>query len=113
MCLNCLIFYLHFIFYNFIFLDDISDAPLTPDKRTITISASWENISQLANKSRMIENDSKEDIDKVEIIHEDEIFPDDFTAETVAKCLLKVSSESYRSFKFYKTTRFFIALFDF
>ncbi|XP_002161093.2 run domain Beclin-1-interacting and cysteine-rich domain-containing protein isoform X1 [Hydra vulgaris] len=66
---------------------DTSSSP--PDKQAITISASWENITQLGNKSRTHESESKEDIDKVEIIQEDEILPDDFTAETVAKCLLK------------------------
>ncbi|XP_065644291.1 run domain Beclin-1-interacting and cysteine-rich domain-containing protein isoform X2 [Hydra vulgaris] len=70
-------------------VDDISSSPLSPDKHAMTISASWENITQLGNKSRTHESESKEDIDKVEIIQEDEILPDDFTAETVAKCLLK------------------------
>ena len=72
-------------------LDETHDTATIEDKdKGYSISASWENVSLLANKSRSPNVVKKNDPDKEEVIQDEEIPPGDYSAEAVAKCLLKV-----------------------
>jgi len=66
-------------------------ADVTPqfdDRAMLNISASWENVSLAKSKSPEMARINST-IEKIEIIKEEEIPPDDYSAEAVAKNLLK------------------------
>ena len=78
--------------FRFLFSDDCrnSDTTLLEDPpRQQPISGSWENLTLTKSRSPDIRNKDVTN-EKIEIIEEEEIPPDDLSAEAVAKSLLRV-----------------------
>lgn len=73
-------------FVNFC-LDDTSDAPVAVKNVRKSIGMSWENVSITPRRLK-----KELDFEKPEIIRDEEIPPNDYSAEAVAKSLLQVSS---------------------
>ena len=72
---------------KWLYLDDAlgSDGAITSFSKRRSIGLSWENVSLTPRKLK-----KELDIEKPEIIKDEEIPPNDFTAEAVAKSLLQV-----------------------